>query len=421
MAPKKNPSLSSCKSFEDFQKELAVKGFTLSPAPGSEKNMKLHYGWISTESWSSSRVIISLGQLKAGLPIPLYDPSNPLFYEALTKVHRGVFQLTGNSIRILNEFVLRSKGTGLSQVPKFAKPYDSTKYTVESFTENYSVHDSKKRKYQEWAIRFNRIILEDCDRMLLQDVDPNSYAKNDHLRLSNDEDWMMYPLILECPWVWGIDANGNVCTGQDAAHRFAAYEPWVLRWPEMPLRNDSVVPPIAPVTTSSKPSSSIRPRMRLNIAEMVKIKETTKSSTSSADKVISPPLKHRANLSKDSSSSGKDDLRSEIPTHPIPLVINLPDSPLQPLTDGPRGKKRKTVPSSVEGDDLYQLDLRFLKDAFVSARGNEAVDSSALDSLVSLCSDSFINNDRASLEKVSLSLSIQQHSVLMALSACQSR
>lgn len=42
MDPKKNPSLSSSKSFEHFQAELTSKGFTLSPAKDSLGNTELY-------------------------------------------------------------------------------------------------------------------------------------------------------------------------------------------------------------------------------------------------------------------------------------------------------------------------------------------------------------------------------------------
>lgn len=124
MAPKRNPSPSASWSFEEFQSELSRIGLTLSPVVDfsvehpitAEKNMELNYRWISMETWSSSRVIITLGQMRAGLTSPLYDPENPFFHEAMERINCGVFQLSGNPIRILSEFVRRSKGEGRSLV-----------------------------------------------------------------------------------------------------------------------------------------------------------------------------------------------------------------------------------------------------------------------------------------------------------------
>ncbi|KAI3902430.1 hypothetical protein MKW92_045236, partial [Papaver armeniacum] len=74
--------------------------------------------------------------------------------------------------------------------------------------------------------------------------------------------------------------------------------------------------------------------------------------------------------------------------------------------------KRKIYDSE---DPAYIPDLGFLKDIYVAAQQNQAVNSSALDSLVSLCSDSFMALNQTSIENASLTLSLRQHAALMAL------
>lgn len=118
MAPKKVPSPTTSTTYEEFKSDLQKLGISLSPTIDSSvsspitstKFMELNYRWIQTETWSSTKMLITAGQLRAGLSFPLYDPKNPFFYEILVKLQRGVYQLSGNAIRLANEFVRRSNG-----------------------------------------------------------------------------------------------------------------------------------------------------------------------------------------------------------------------------------------------------------------------------------------------------------------------
>ena len=71
------------KNLKDVQKDLADKGFTLSTIPGENAKSILSVKLFSDQCCDDQSIIISLGQILAGLPIPLYNPDIPLFYEIL--------------------------------------------------------------------------------------------------------------------------------------------------------------------------------------------------------------------------------------------------------------------------------------------------------------------------------------------------
>ncbi|KAI3853146.1 hypothetical protein MKX03_004391, partial [Papaver bracteatum] len=59
--------------------------------------------------------------------------------------------------------------------------------------------------------------------------------------------------------------------------------------------------------------------------------------------------------------------------------------------------------------------MKFLEDIFMAAKNSGSVNSPALDSLVSLISDTFMGGDHFSLESAFQALTVSQHAGLMAL------
>ncbi|RZC92354.1 hypothetical protein C5167_003962 [Papaver somniferum] len=64
--------------------EVQPKGITLTVPPTSTHTTELDLGRIALDQRSDRKVTVSLGKLSAGLPVPLFDPENPLFYEILS-------------------------------------------------------------------------------------------------------------------------------------------------------------------------------------------------------------------------------------------------------------------------------------------------------------------------------------------------
>ncbi|XP_026378483.1 B3 domain-containing transcription factor VRN1-like [Papaver somniferum] len=70
LSPKGAAASSSIKTLEEFP------DVDSSPDPVilAIQDMELNYRWLGSDPWSADKVIISLGQLRAGLSFPLYDP-----------------------------------------------------------------------------------------------------------------------------------------------------------------------------------------------------------------------------------------------------------------------------------------------------------------------------------------------------------
>lgn len=110
------------------------------------------------------------------------------------------------------------------------------------------------RAYHEWGAKLSRKILADPSKALLLDVDPIGAKRNKYLRLSSDEDWMMFPLIAEGPLVWGLDENGTARTGPLPQHaHLAAYDAGRFCWHKMP--NEYPIPPTGMLKDRSKKSA----------------------------------------------------------------------------------------------------------------------------------------------------------------------
>lgn len=82
-----------------------------------------------------------------------------------------------------------------------AQKFNPADYNVNSFSANYSGKDMTTRSYQEWCVKLTRKSLDDSTKVLLLDVDPTGTTRNSHLRFSSDEDWMIFPLVVQGPFV----------------------------------------------------------------------------------------------------------------------------------------------------------------------------------------------------------------------------
>lgn len=133
--------------FKRLQAEFRYKGFSLTAPPSSGPTMTLSPEFLNFDQWNDQKIIISVGQLLAGLPIPLVDMRIPLFYKILSHAcfRRAIFLLSGDAIKIMVEFACRTAGLGsLYRKEHWNKacadlPINPTDYTVESFFANYEV------------------------------------------------------------------------------------------------------------------------------------------------------------------------------------------------------------------------------------------------------------------------------------------
>ncbi|XP_026416430.1 uncharacterized protein LOC113311844 [Papaver somniferum] len=357
--------------------------------------MELNYRWIQYDRWFSNRIIITVGQLRDDLSFPLHDSANPFFYEALTKIQRGSFQLNENAIRIMNEFVIPSKG-GPYQIPKFAKDYNPEDYNIDSFFANYSDKTMSTRRYQEWGIKLARNTLEDSSKALLRDVDPFGRAKNGHLRWSNDEDWMMFPLVVEGP----LYPTPLPCLLKDRKKRDPTTESPAYD------QND-------PVNTPTAAGHVKRTRRTLNLAELTRVKDSKIASSQPTP----PPKQQPTSSHQDVISS--DLLKGVHPSLPNIPIVEVGESP-EKLSKDTRPKYKKKINKDKRklyeaNDPTYLPDLDFLKDIYTTAQQNEAISSPSIGSLISFCTDTFTALDQSEMENASLNLSISQHTALMAL------
>lgn len=103
MASNKVSTLTPLEVFSEFQSSFQKMGLTLSIAIDSSVNpplsaspdMELNLRWIEADTWSSNKLIVTLGQLCIGFSFPLYNPSNPVLLEILNKLSVWGFSAFG--------------------------------------------------------------------------------------------------------------------------------------------------------------------------------------------------------------------------------------------------------------------------------------------------------------------------------------
>lgn len=146
--------------FTRLEKEFDTRGYSLSLPSDSDYSSKLNLELINSEQWTNHKIIVSLGQLLNNLPIPLYNPKIPLFYEILAddRFARGIFQLSGDAIRISLEYSRRAAGLGTSYAYEVRnelfrdKAINPADYTPDNFFKHYYVAIMKNES-TKWAIR----------------------------------------------------------------------------------------------------------------------------------------------------------------------------------------------------------------------------------------------------------------------------
>ena len=223
MPPKK-------KSVAEYNAEFADRGLEVSAIDGYSETSHLCLELFTNHQWDDQTILISRGQLEAGLPLPLYDIFFPLFYDILSHPNfsRAICQLSGDGIRLIIEFCTRAL-SGKSQYSKAprkagvaAEIINRDKYTVENFYKNYSFRPVQKED-KRWAVTLHRNA--DCPKedRLMQDIDYAS-GTNQTPRHSKDESWYKFPLRLKGSYISGIVPLPDFLVDRN-------YQPWVLNWP----------------------------------------------------------------------------------------------------------------------------------------------------------------------------------------------
>lgn len=240
------------KSLADYQKEFEAHGITVETVPGQTESSRLSLKLITDyqDILDGRTLLITKGQLDAGLPIPLYNPDLPIFCEIISHdlFMRAIYQMNGDDIRIINEFSFRAAtGTTLFDDDVKKAEYKDTvinpsHYTADNFFKNYEVIPMKKETCY-WAVRLHKTLAKKLskDELLMRDIDwcPGN---NSCVRWSSDDRWDLHPLLLK----------GNYISGNSAIPEFlSSWRPWVLNWPE---RNDMVSYLIFPFISPLFPS-----------------------------------------------------------------------------------------------------------------------------------------------------------------------
>ncbi|KAI3895161.1 hypothetical protein MKX03_025553 [Papaver bracteatum] len=173
-------------------------------------------------------LLIAVGQLEAGLRLPLYYQENPFYYEVLSQRadKRAIFQYNGNFFRFLRECRKRSKGcTGItSKVSKFRRE----DYTATNFNCTWADNTTGRNRFP-WCVGPRRISYsQDQDLSGKAELLPEYKGKKRFgmVRLDHDEKWFRTPLRIKGPWVMGWLTSGDPRTSFEKF--YPPYEPWTL-------------------------------------------------------------------------------------------------------------------------------------------------------------------------------------------------
>ncbi|KAI3927416.1 hypothetical protein MKW92_044406, partial [Papaver armeniacum] len=178
--------------------------------------------------YDRDNLLIAVGQLEAGLRLPLYNPENPFYYEVLSQRadKRGIFQYTGNFFRFLRECRKRSKGcTGITSIVPLFRRED---YTATNFNWTWGDNISVRNRFP-WSVGPRRIRYSQ-DQNFSGKVELLSEYKGkkffDTVRLDHDEKWFCTLLRIKGPWVMGWLTSGDPRTSFEKY--YPPYEPWTL-------------------------------------------------------------------------------------------------------------------------------------------------------------------------------------------------
>ena len=156
---------------------------------------------------SPESVIITVGQLKAGLRLPIYNPDNPFIYEVWCQIRpqRALTQWSGNAFRVVLGWEGRSRGIDCitSDITSYS-PEDAPLYTVKNFIQNYHSGTSTNGELAGFSAspHRHRSMPPGVARMML-DADPMGRAGNKLPRKSNDPYWDEIPLLVNGPILHG--------------------------------------------------------------------------------------------------------------------------------------------------------------------------------------------------------------------------
>ncbi|XP_026421534.1 uncharacterized protein LOC113317588 isoform X2 [Papaver somniferum] len=206
--------------------------------------------------YDENNLLISVGQLAAGMLLPLFSRKDPFYYDVLssrdepankTQV-RGVMQYTGNCRRALHESWYHSKGkTTLESYDHFAEGRSKREdYTPANFNATYA-DAIQKSNLLPWSVGPRRIhvtarqIREGNSLRLLEEIDktglttiPNSarlsLPKSDRIRLDHDDCWARTPLRVVGPWAYGFTtADPSVPrSARSLPEKYDRYRPWIF-------------------------------------------------------------------------------------------------------------------------------------------------------------------------------------------------
>ena len=156
---------------------------------------------------SRESVIITVGQLKAGLRLPIYNPDSPFAYEVWSRLlpHRALTQWTGNAIRVVSAWEGRSKGIDCipAELSSYS-PADAPAYTVDNFIVNYRSGTSTNGELAGFSASPHRVrTMPDGVERLMLDADPMGQSGNRFPRKSHDPNWDEIPLLVTGPVLHG--------------------------------------------------------------------------------------------------------------------------------------------------------------------------------------------------------------------------
>lgn len=192
---------------------------------------------IAEQPCGPNEIVVTEGQLGVGLRLPLYNPLNTFQYEVLAGLNpqRDLCQPNGNFWRILRECDFRSQGIVTAHERNQFYPSKSYLYTPDSFLDNYWCHHLIGEKFEGFGVGISRNHRALRGPLLLTDLDPHS-PSNITLRKTNDPKWLVCPIRVVGPYVYGWDDVGGVLPGLPEMHgALPDYRPWELNWTTAPV------------------------------------------------------------------------------------------------------------------------------------------------------------------------------------------
>ena len=152
-------------------------------------------------------VIITVGQLKAGLRLPIYNPDNPFAYEVLSRLrpHRALTQWTGSTFRLISAW--EGRGKGIDCIPAEQSSYspeNAPAYSADNFIANYCSGTSTLGDLAGFSASPHRVrVMPSGMEPMMVDVDPIGQGGHELLRKFQDPNWDEIPLLVSGPILHG--------------------------------------------------------------------------------------------------------------------------------------------------------------------------------------------------------------------------